>query len=178
LFVGRVVPNKAFDDLIKILYCYHRYIDSGVRLWLVGYDFLPTYRRYLDSLIARLRLQEAVVFAGRVPLADLRTYYDAADLFLCASRHEGFGVPLLESMHFGLPVLAHNCTAVPDTLGTAGVLFNRFNYAEIAEMAHLLVTDADLRARIISRQHQRLADFRPERVEAKLHQVMTQVGAL
>ena len=87
-------------------------------------------------------------------------------------------MPLVESMHFGLPVLAYNATAVPETLGQAGVLFNRFCYAEIAEMAHLMVTDPVLRQQIVRRQHQRLSDLSPERVEGKLHQILERMGVL
>jgi glycosyltransferase involved in cell wall biosynthesis len=125
-----------------------------------------------------LGLEKAVTFTGRVSLKDLRTYYEAADLFLCASRHEGFGVPLVESMIFGLPVLAYNATAVPETLGQAGVLFNRFDYAEVAEMAHMMVSDPTLRQQLIQCQRQRLTDLSPERVEGKLQQILERVGVL
>ena len=178
LFVGRVVPNKAHEDLIKILYYYRRYIDPRVHLWLVGPATVPVYRKRLAKLITHLGLDRAVTLAGRVSLRDLRTYYESADLFLCASRHEGFGVPLVESMHFGLPVLAYSAAAVPETLGQAGVLFNHLQYAEIAEMAHLMVSDPALRQQIVHRQRQRLADLSPELVESKLQQILEQVGVL
>jgi glycosyltransferase involved in cell wall biosynthesis len=178
LFVGRVAPNKGHMNLIKAFYFFHRYIDSNSQLWLVGSNFLPGYEELLKSLVTRLRLEQAVRLTGRVSLGELRTYYEAADLFLCASQHEGFCVPLLESMHFELPILAYNCTAIPETLGTSGVLFNQYRYAEIAESAHLLVTDANLRQRVIQRQRQRLADFSSERVEAKLRKILEQIGIL
>jgi glycosyltransferase involved in cell wall biosynthesis len=177
LFVGRVAPNKAHENLIKILYFY-RCIDAHVHLWLVGPAALPVYRKRLEELTDRLGLGKAVTLTGRVSLEDLRTYYEAADLFLCASRHEGFGVPLAESMYFGLPVLAYNATAVPETLGQAGVLFNRFDYAPIAEMAHLMVSDPTLRQQIVRGQHRRLTALSPERVESRLRQILERVGAL
>jgi glycosyltransferase involved in cell wall biosynthesis len=178
LFVGRVVPNKAHEDLIKILYFYHRYVDRQVHLWLVGPATLPVYRKRLAKLVSRLGLDEAVTFTGRVSLRDLRTYYESADLFLCASRHEGFGVPLAESMHFRLPILAYNATAVPETLGQAGVLFNHLQHAEIAEMVNLMVSDPILRQQIVRAQRQRLTDLSPERVESKLQQILERVGVL
>lgn len=177
LYVGRLAPNKACEDLIKILYVYRKYVNSQAHLWLVGYRFLTTYSQFLESLIARLELEDAVTFTDRVSLADLRTYYEACDVFVYASRHEGFGVPLLESMYFDLPVLAYNSTAVPETLGPTGMLFNRLAYAEIAEALDLLVTNAELRRQIVQRQRQRLADFAPERVEAKLRRILERVGA-
>jgi glycosyltransferase involved in cell wall biosynthesis len=178
LFVGRVVPNKAHVALIKAFYFFHRHIDTRSQLWLVGSSSLPTYEKLLRSLIARLHLEQAVTLTGRVSLGELRTYYEAANLFLSASQHEGFCVPLLESMHFELPILAYNCTAVPETLGNSGVLFNQYRYNEIAETAHLLLTDADLRQQVIRRQRQRLDEFRPAKVEARLHQILVQLGVL
>jgi len=178
LFVGRVVPNKGYEQLIKIFYSYHRYIDPHSHLWLVGSNTLPVYENLLESLISQLNLERAVTLVGRVSWAELRTYYEAADLFVCASLHEGFCVPLLESMYFNLPILAYNRTAVPETLGDSGVLFDRFRYAEIAETAHLLITDADLRKQVIRRQRRRLADFSPDRVEETLRQILVRLEVL
>ena len=178
LFVGRVAPNKGYEDLIKIFYLYHRYIDPHSRLWLLGSNTLPVYENLLNSLLSQLNLEKAVTLVGRVSSAELRTYYEAADLFLCASHHEGFCVPLLESMYFDVPILAYNRTAIPETLGDSGVLFNRFRYAEIAEAAHLLVTDAALRQQVIRRQRRRLADFGPDRTEKTLRQILLRLGVL
>lgn len=178
LFVGRVVPNKGYDNLIKIFCFYHRYINRHSHLWLVGSSTLPEYEKLLRSLIVKLNLEEAVTLTGRVSHGELRTYYEVADLFLCASQHEGFCVPLLESMYFDVPILAYNRTAVPETLATSGVLFSQCHYAEIAETAHLLVFDADLRQRVVQHQRQRLADFAPERTEAKLRQILARLEVL
>jgi glycosyltransferase involved in cell wall biosynthesis len=178
LFVGRVAPNKGYEDLIKIFCFYHRYIDPNSRLWLVGSSSLPVYENLLRALVSQLDLEQAVALTGRVSWAELRAYYEAADLFLCASHHEGFCVPLLESMYFGLPILAFNRTAVPETLGNAGVRFDQLRYPEIAEAAHLLVTDPDLRQQVIRRQRQRLADFAPDRVEDRLRRILERLGVL
>ena len=178
LYVGRLAPNKGCDDLIKMLYTYRKHISSDVHLWLVGDCSLVVYSDYLKSLAARLSLQDAVTFTDRVSLNALRTYYEASDLFLYASRHEGFGVPLVESMYFGVPILAYNATAVPETLGDCGVLFDKLAYPEVAEMIHLLATNPALRRSIIAGQRQRLADFAPEYVEAQLRQVLERVGVL
>ncbi|RPI53918.1 MAG: glycosyltransferase [Chloroflexi bacterium] len=176
LFVGRVAPNKALEDLIKVVHCYRQAIDPHVRLWLVGAQPMPVYARFLQRLIVQLGLAGVVELAGQVSLPDLKTYYQAADLFVCASRHEGFGVPLLESMAFDVPVLARSSTAVPDTLGQAGVLFHGSDYGAIAEAVHLLLTETGLRRRVIDRQRRRLGEFAPEQVEARLRQALQRVG--
>jgi glycosyltransferase involved in cell wall biosynthesis len=61
------------------------------------------------------------------------------------NKHEGFCVPLLEGMHFGVPILAYNSTAIPEALGGPGVLINKKNYLEIAELINLLVEDKVLK---------------------------------
>lgn len=176
LFVGRIAPNKAFDDLIKIFYNYHRYLDSNSRLLLVGARFLPRYDGWLDALVKRLGLTEAVVFTDRVPLRELRTHYEAADLFLCASRHEGFCVPLLESMYFGVPILARAETGVPYTLGQAGVSFHHLDYAVLAEMMQVLIEDLNLRQKVIATQNRRLDAFAAAKVEGQLRSVLLSLG--
>jgi glycosyltransferase involved in cell wall biosynthesis len=178
LYVGRLAPNKGCDDLIKVLYTYRKHVHPDAHLWLVGDRSLVVYVQYLEGLVTRLGLHDAVTFTDRVSLNALRTYYEASDLLLYASRHEGFGVPLVESMHFGLPILAYNATVVPETLGDCGVLFDRLAFPEVAEMIHLLVTDQDFRRSIIAGQRRRLVDFAPARVETQLRQVLERVGIL
>jgi glycosyltransferase involved in cell wall biosynthesis len=177
LFVGRVAPNKAFEDLIKIFYHYHRYLSPKSRLVLVGPRFLPRYDGQLDALVERLGLADTVVFTDRVPLRELKTYYEAADLFLCTSRHEGFCIPLLESMYFGVPILARAETGVPYTLGPAGVRFHHLDYAVLAETMHMLIEDQNLRQQVIATQNERLDDFATRKVEGQLRAVL-QVLAL
>jgi glycosyltransferase involved in cell wall biosynthesis len=76
----------------------------------------------LRSFIAELRLDDAVNFAGSVSGAELEAYLQAADVFVCASDHEGFCVPLAEAMGHGIPIVAYGVTAVPETVGNAGLL--------------------------------------------------------
>jgi L-malate glycosyltransferase len=174
LCVGRIAPNKAIEDVIKIFAAYWR-VNPHARLTLVGARFLPRYAAVLDRLVQRLGLGDCVTFAGRVELADLKAYYQTAHVLLCASRHEGFAVPLLEAMRFGVPILAYRAAAIPDTLGAAGVMFTAFDYPALGETLHLLATDAGLRAAIIAGQRARLAHFAPERIEAQLRHALASV---
>lgn len=176
LTVGRVVPNKAIEDLIRIFYVYNRYINPDSHLYIVGSRYLPKYDTELEALVAALGLAARVTFTGRVTEADLATYYQAADLYLVASHHEGFCVPVIESMYFEVPVLARNASATPETLGPAGVLFNHLGFEQVAEMAHLLVTDVTLRNQVIRKQLERLQEFSPERTERTLSQLLRRLG--
>ena len=178
LTVGRVAPHKAIEDVIRIFYVYHRAINPHSRLYVVGPHHLPTYSVALEALVNDLGLSDAVVFPGRALGGTLKAYYQAADLYLCASYHEGLCVPLVESMYFGVPILARQAAAVPETLGGAGVLFSRLGHVEVAEMANLLLTDQALRAQVVARQRERLEDLAPSRVEATLRDILTHLGVL
>jgi glycosyltransferase involved in cell wall biosynthesis len=79
-------------------------------------------------------------------------------------------------MHFGLPIVARKAAAVPETLGDSGVLFTRLGYEQVAEMIHMLITDAELRTRIIDRQRERLEGLAPSRVEATLRAHLSRLG--
>lgn len=168
LFVGRITPNKKQEDVIKAFAVYQRFVNPASRLLLVGkYAEKEAYVQFLRELMAELAV-EGVYFAGHVTQQELNAFYQVSDVLLSLSEHEGFFVPAVESFYFGLPVLAYNCTAVPYTLGKAGMLINTKNYAEIAEMIQLVVENQPLREAIIRGQTARLAHFQPEKVLATL----------
>ena len=170
LFVGRVVPNKRHDDLIRLASYWKRFISPDLRLVLVGKR--PRRREYMDALQS-LFYEEGfapseVLFTGHVEHDDLLACYGAAHVFVSMSEHEGFGVPLVESMLMRVPVVAYRCTAVGDTLGGAGLQFEEKRLAPMAEAAHLVATDATVRARVLEGQDRRLAAFAPAAVEGAL----------
>jgi glycosyltransferase involved in cell wall biosynthesis/SAM-dependent methyltransferase len=167
LFVGRISPNKRIEDLIKVFY-YYKKINPKSRLFIVGSsESMEKYLARLHELVKNLELSD-VVFTGLVSFKEMVTYYRIADVFLCMSEHEGFCVPLLESMYFNIPIIAYNATAVPYTLANCGVLVNEKHYDEIAEMVHLLISDVTLRKKIVDRQNERLKDFEGLKMEKKL----------
>ena len=104
LFVGRIIPNKKIDDLVRSFAVFQKWVKPHSRLLLVGdHRGFERYFDRLQELVRELRVDE-VVFTGQVDDDELYAYYRLADVFLCLSEHEGFGVPLQEAMHFGLPV--------------------------------------------------------------------------
>jgi glycosyltransferase involved in cell wall biosynthesis len=164
LCVGRVVPNKRHEDVIKVLF-YYRQIEPKARLFLVGHtSYYQPYVYWLRGLVTWLGLADAVIFAGHVSDAALAAYYRGADVFVFMSEHEGFGVPLLECMRFGVPIIAYDSSAVPETLGGAGILVRSKRLPVVAELVHLLKTDSALRAQVTARQRERARDFAPELV--------------
>lgn len=168
LFVGRLVPNKRFEDLILTFYYLKKFIEPQARLLLVGSTVqMERYLAYLQALVERLELTD-VVFTGHVSRKELIAYYRVADVYLSMSEHEGFGVPLLESMYFDVPVIAYDAAAVPETMGEAGVLVARKEYAAIAELVSLVIRDSGLYERIVKRQQERWKVFTPDAVMPRL----------
>jgi L-malate glycosyltransferase len=160
LHVGRLAPNKCIEDIIKAFYFYHHKIERQSRLWLVGIDVdTEIYSFELRSLVAELRLKEAVNFVGSVADSELRAFYENSDVYLCMSEHEGFCLPLLEAMHFKLPVVAFDSSAVKETLGGSGVLLQEKSPAELAELINILVTDQAFREQLIQNGTKRVANF-------------------
>jgi glycosyltransferase involved in cell wall biosynthesis len=174
LFVGRIVPNKKIDDHIRLAEVYKRYVDSHYRFIFVGRsDAVPAYYAQVRALVSELKmLPDRFWFTGPVPDEDLGAFYRWADAYVSLSEHEGFCVPLVEAMAADVPVLAYAAGAVPETLGGAGVLFSPKDLEVAAEMLGMLVYDRPLRARVIEGQRQRLADFAPARIDARLHEVL------
>jgi glycosyltransferase involved in cell wall biosynthesis len=173
LHVGRFAPNKRIEDIIKAFYFYHHKIEQKSRLWLVGSDVdTEIYSFELRQLVSELRLKEAVNFIGTVSDDELKALYQGADAYLCLSEHEGFCVPLLEAMHFELPVIAFNSCAVPETLADGGLLVAHKNPMDLAELINLAVSDHALRSELISRGHSRVEHFNEANFSANLERLV------
>jgi glycosyltransferase involved in cell wall biosynthesis len=149
LFVGRVTPSKAQDDLIKALAIYREVYDPRARLHLVGTSMGDDYPRALERYARRLGLGDAVRLAGSVSDEALAAYYETCDVFVCASEHEGFCIPIVESMAFGLPVLAFGAGAVPGTAGNGALVLEDRSPLALAAAAHKVTTDQTLRTRLV-----------------------------
>jgi len=157
LFVGRIIPSKRIENVIRFFHAYNRSFNPRSRLLLVGsYGGLDKYLAMLHHLIADLGTPE-VHFAGHVSDAELTAYYDVADLFLCASEHEGFCVPLVEAFYKDVPVLAYAATAVPATMDGAGVLFETREPIEVARLMDAVLSDQRASDAIIAEQNAALA---------------------
>jgi glycosyltransferase involved in cell wall biosynthesis len=177
LFVGRIVPNKRIEDHVKLAEVYKRYVDSYYRFIFVGrYDGVPAYYAQVRALIAEYRmLPDRFWFTGPVADADLGAFYRWADAYVSLSEHEGFCVPLVEAMAADVPVLAYAAGAVPETLGGAGLLFAPKDLEMAAEMLGMLVYDRPVRERVLEGQRNRVRDFSPERIDAALHGILTEL---
>jgi glycosyltransferase involved in cell wall biosynthesis len=152
IFVGRITPNKRIDNVIRHFNAYQRLFNPRSRLLLVGsYAGFDRYLGMLTGLVARLGTT-GVRFFGHVTNAELAACYEVSDIFLCASEHEGFCVPLVEAFREGIPVLAYAATAVPATMDGAGVLYDTRDPVRVAGLIDQVATDRRLRERIVEGQ--------------------------
>lgn len=175
LFVGRIAPNKKIEDHIRLAEHYKRYVDEGYRFIFVGRTGgVPRYYNMVRALVSEYRmLSDRFVFTGPVSDVDLATYYRMADVYVSLSEHEGFCVPLLEAMAADVPVLAYASTAVPDTLGGAGVQFAPKDLEWAAELLGEMAFNDGLRARLIAGQRRRLEDFGDARIRRELEALLS-----
>lgn len=160
LFVGRVIPSKRFDDLIRIFDVYKRQFNPRSRLLLVGsYSGFEQYLATLQHLVATLNVPD-VHFTGHILDEELVAFYEIADLFLCASEHEGFCVPLVESFFMQVPVVAFAATAVPMTMNGGGALYTDRTPAHVAGLIDAILSDQTMYDAIVASQDAALVRIR------------------
>jgi glycosyltransferase involved in cell wall biosynthesis len=177
LFVGRMIPNKRIEDVIRWFHAYKKWFNPRSRLLLVGSS--GAFERYvamLHEFTDRIRATD-VYFLGHVSNEELVAYYQLADLFLCASEHEGFCVPLIEAFHAGIPVLAYAAAAVPSTMDGGGVLVEQKDPVLVGRLIHAIMTDAALQDRIIASQDAALARLKSKDFSGLLLKYVDQVKA-
>jgi len=149
LHVGTLEPRKnittlvlAFNLLKKKELIEHKLIICGNRGW------------YYDDIynkVRELKLEKEVVFTGYIPNEDLPFLYNMADVFVLPSLYEGFGLPVLEAMACGCPVVSSNTSSIPEVVGDAGILVDPYNIDEIANGILKIIKDEELRNDLIKR---------------------------
>lgn len=141
LSVGRVVPHKGLHQLIAMFARYYYDYNRKSRLLIVGKggEGLSDYSKLLHRAVRKLRLDKAVVFMGGVSDEVLKACYLVANAYATTSEHEGFCVPLVEAMSMKLPITAYAATAIPETLGDAGLAWPDREPMLMAESINLFV---------------------------------------
>lgn len=162
--VGRIVSNKAQHEVINTLfYLKEHYKLKNIKLFLVGGVSEPDYDAYLRELIKNLLLEDVVFLIGKVSDEELQGYYRCADLFLTLSNHEGFCIPLVESMLEDIPTLAFNTGGINTTLPASSLLnFKSPDY--VASKIYEIKNSAHLRYAMVKAQKEHLAQFANEKI--------------
>src|SRR5713101_1344843 len=179
LYAGNIKPQKNLPRLIEAFAVAKADLRdhplyAGLKLLLIG-DSAEEHSD-LRRAVLRSRVQGEVRFLGFVPHPVLRVFYSRAAAFLFPSLYEGFGLPPLEAMAHGTPVLTSNVSSLPEVVGNAAVLVNPENVFEIMRALHRVLVDQPLRERMKERSYQQAAKFSWENSVRQILDVYHQVG--
>jgi glycosyltransferase involved in cell wall biosynthesis len=169
LYTGNIKPHKNVDRLIEAFSILRRRGFEDVKLLIIG-DEISKYQN-LRRLVHRFQLHQQVRFLGFVPDATLAALYRLASVFVFPSLYEGFGLPPLEAMAAGAPVITSNVSSLPEVVGDAALLIDPLDAGAIADAMARVLTDAALRASLIARGHMRVKAFSWTRSVARIRQV-------
>jgi glycosyltransferase involved in cell wall biosynthesis len=170
LMVGSLFPNKGHVELIEAFASYYHDYNSNSRLILVGKESEPLarYSSLLREIAGQWLLNGAVVFTGEVNERSLKAYYLVSDIFVTASKHEGFCVPLVESMAMSLPIVAFSSSAIPGTVNNAGLVWDEWDSQLVAESIDTLMNDESIRSRLAHQGRNRYEQlFRNDQIEQR-----------
>jgi len=160
LYVGRIIPNKRIEDVIRVFHFYQRFFNPNSRLLLVGeYRGFERYLSALQKMVSRLE-NAHVHFTGHVPEDELITYFRLAHIYLHMSEHEGFCAPVPESFHLDIPVVAFDAGAVAETMRGGGLLIHKKSFVQIAALLDRVLRDETLHKRILESQRRVVHEYR------------------
>jgi len=171
IYVGRLVPHKCVDVLIKA-FVLIRKTSKNSALIIIGDG---AERANLEELVSTHKLQDSVYFLGECSDEDLPKYYSAADVFVIPSVHEGFCNPIIEAMACGTPVIGSNCTAVRETLGDYGILFEPNNVNDLANKTLNLLFDEKMRKKLAKRGLEYAKSFSGKETTSLLEELFQKV---
>jgi glycosyltransferase involved in cell wall biosynthesis len=176
LFTGALEPKKnltrlveAFVSLKKQGKTVHKLVIAGKRAWGDETVF---------QTVRRSGLESQVIFTGYVPQEELPLLMSGADVFVFPSLHEGFGIPPLEAMACGTPVITSNSSSLPEVVGDAGVLVNPYSVDEIAEAIYKVVSNRELREEMRRKGLERAKLFSWERAAQEIVQMLEEAYRL
>jgi len=179
LYAGRISPHKNVVRMIEAFSALKTELEKDqlypdLKLIIIGDDLSgnPDLRR----TVVRSCVQNDVRFLGFIPIEVLRIFYDCAKIFVFPSLYEGFGLPPLEAMAHGTPVVTSNVSSLPEVVGSAAVLVNPENVFEIMRALHRVLTDKALRERMQERGYKQAMKFSWETSVRRVLDVYRQVA--
>ena len=148
LFVGRLEPRKNIPNLIRAFHELKKWKNIEQKLVIVGMKYF----RYEEifQCVNNLGLQNEVILTGRVEDNELPLFYNGASLFVYPTIAEGFGIPPLEAMACGTPVISSNTSSLPEVVGDAGILLDPYNIKDLAGAIYKVLSDKNLHEKMKS----------------------------
>lgn len=179
-FILNVGGFHERKNLFSLIRAYHKFILKNkvrdCKLVIAGQE-RQTYRRII-KLVVSLNLEKQTIFAGFVPLDDLPLLYNAAEVFVFPSLYEGFGLPPLEAMACGTPVITSNTSSLPEVVGDAGIMVNPNSVDELTQAIHRVLTDEKLRSDMIHKGPKQAKKFSWEKTAQETLKVYEEVVGL
>ena len=180
LYVGSARPQKNIPRLIEAFAVIRGEVQKHpqfhkLKLLIIGDELSEN--PVLRQTVVRTRMQEHVRFMGYVPIETLRVFYEAAEVFVFPSLYEGFGLPPLEAMAQGTPVVTSNVSSLPEVVGDAAVLVHPENVFDIARGVQQVLLDPELREELRERGKRQLARFSWERSIVQVLELYAEAAA-
>jgi glycosyltransferase involved in cell wall biosynthesis len=174
-YAGNIKPHKNLERLIEAFHSLRRGPFEHVKLLIIG-DEISKYAT-LRRAVHRLKLHKHVRFFGFVPDKTLAALYRLAAVFVFPSLYEGFGLPPLEAMASGTPVITSNVSSLPEVVGDAALLIDPYEPDAIADAMRRVLSDAALRDDLRARGLRHAREFSWERSVRRVHEIYEEVLA-
>ena len=174
-YFGNFNPHKNVKTLIEAYYRLPQKMRDEYQLVLGGRR--DRYCLSLEKMVKRLRLEEKVIFTDFIAEENLPAIYSAAELFVFPSLYEGFGLPPLEAIACGTPVIASNTTSLPEVIRDAGILVDPCKVNDISEAITKVLTDSKLRDSLVERGLRRAKQFSAEKTAKKMIGIFEELNA-
>ena len=172
LYLGTIEPRKNLPLLMR---AYRLLVDSGTRLKLILVGKYGWMYQEVFNLVSELNLEDMVRFTGYIPQDELPLVYNLASLFVYPTIYEGFGIPVLEAMACGVPVISSDIASLPEIVGEAGILVPAGDLGAYFSAMKLVTDDQDLRGKLIDQGKLRASEFSWERTAQLTQQVYQKV---
>jgi len=169
LYVGTVEERKDLLTLVKAL----AELDDA-KLVVIGKQ--KNYAERVKNFIRDHKLESRVIFPDHVSSEELNLFYRGATVFVYPSLYEGFGIPVIEALECGVPVIATGSTALPEAGGPSSLYFKPGNYTELSEKINMVMNDDMLRSKMITDGQEYAKRFSPELAASKMMDLYSQLA--
>ncbi|MCX6267007.1 MAG: glycosyltransferase family 1 protein [Bacteroidetes bacterium] len=174
-FLGNTDPKKNTKGTLKAYSDFVKQTGSDIRLVMLDYD-----HDELDKLLVEIgdkSLIDRIVLTGYVVNTDLPAIYSQCELFLYPSLRESFGIPMLEAMACGVPVITSNTSSMPEVAGDAALIIDPFSHTDITSAMIRIIENAELRGDLTSKGIIRAAQFSWKAMASDVLAIYNEIGA-
>lgn len=167
-YVGTAFPHKNLDGLVK---AFEKLVLSNPKLKLILVGKKEKYYEELEVVVAKSPAKDSIIITGFIPDEQLKWLYEHAQAYVFPSLSEGFGLPGLEAMVHGCPVVSSNATCLPEVYGDAAIYFDPNNTDDMADKIQQVITDKKLRKSLITKGHAQANKYSWNRMATQTHNI-------